>query len=204
MFVSGCKKLEETKHIYLTKGDALKGHIGKLFMNEFNTIILLHGSIFLRKNKCKYFHFGCAIIGDEAWPDKLKRWNQDEEDEARKELAKYKCSYSHHHDGINVEEYALLYCICDDDGDDIQWLEYDLAEDAAEARAKEIVKLLQENNTRKSQLLEELCRLAELGNDWELACDYENDLAEGLANEYDEETCEEVAHRAAEILGVKL
>lgn len=187
---------------------------------DFNTIILWHGFETLTSIEFEHdilnnkFHKGRTIWGVDSFPNELKRWDISEKEEALKELAKYKCSYTGYYDCYYnrnfsgnlcyIEEYALEYCGCDVDGDFICGSDYDLAEDETEVRAKEIAQLLQEGDNRNPQLLEELCALAALKDDWEEACDYELDLASGDAEEGDGETCEEVALNAAERLGVKI
>lgn len=190
-------------------------------MDYFNTIILLYGSEILTAGEFRHdiinnkFEKGRTIWGADYCPIELKRWNISEKEEALKEFAKYKCSYSGYYDGYyndnfrdnlySIEEYALKYCDCDADGEFLYTgSDYDLAEDETEVRAKEIAQLLQEGDNRNPQLLEELCALAALKDDWEEACDYELDLASGDAEEGDGETCEEVALYAAERLGVKI
>ena len=191
-------------------------------MDYFNTIVLVYASetftnieykrdVINRKDFVK----GQIIFEKNNYPTELKRWNISEKEEALKELAKYKCSYPDYYECYyndkyrynlyTVEEYALAYCDCDDDGEFLyNGYDYDLAEDETEVRAKEIAQLLQEGDNRNPQLLKELCALAALKDDWEEACDYELDLASGDAEEGDGETCEEVALYAAERLGVKI
>lgn len=185
---------------------------------ELNTIILLYGSKtfssyeFNHEIRNNDFHKGRAIWGIDSYPIELKRWNISEE-EALKELAKYKCSYAGYYDcyyngkfngNLYVEEYALHYCGCDADGEFLFGGDYELAEDETEVRAKEIAKLLQEGDNRDPRLLKELCELAALKREWEYACDYEECLASGDAEEGDDDTCEEVTLIAAERLGVKI
>lgn len=93
----------------------------------FNTIILKRGYRKLSSSEYKKFCKGDTIFGLSSEPEELKRWSMDDKTEAQKELAKYRCTYS----GGNVwdiEEYALEYCECDEDGEFIQGSDYDLAE----------------------------------------------------------------------------
>lgn len=149
------------------------------------------------------------VKGETIWepgsePIELKRWSIDEEEEAKKELAKCKCRYWEAFDSFYVEEYALEYCACDDEGEFLWGSDFDLAEDEKVAKAKEIVKLLQESDEQTPRLLAEFCYLAEMDSDWEYACDFEKELAEGLADEDDGESCEEVLLRAQNKLEVYL
>lgn len=183
---------------------------------ENNTIILWYGfgDLVKKERSAEPIEKGDSIWGCNSCPMELKRWNINEKEEAKKELAKNLCHYSgyydydyyHHHypNGFSAREYALGYCACDENGKIVDGADYDLAEDAAIVRANEIVKLLQEGTQQKSRLLSELCSLAELEDDWEDACEYEADLASGDAEEGDYESCEKVALRAAERLGVKI
>ena len=58
------------------------------------------------------------------------RWPFDKIEEARAELCKYKNTYIYHAAGscYDVEEYALEYCITDDN-DFIQGSDFELAEE---------------------------------------------------------------------------
>lgn len=97
----------------------------------YNTIILKRGYARLTGNEHKRFQKGDTIYGVDSNPEELQRWVIEDEEEAKKVLAGYKCSY----DGGNVwdiEEYALEYCECDEDGEFIQGSDYELAEEAQE------------------------------------------------------------------------
>lgn len=151
------------------------------------------------------------VKGETIWdsekgadPMVLKRWSIDEEEEAKKEFAKYKCCYWDGPSLFYAEEYALEYCTYDDEGEFLWGSDYYLAEDEKVEKAKEIVKLLQENDEQTPDLLAEFCYLAGMDSDWEDACDFEKELAEGLADEDDFESCEEVLLRAQNELGVYL
>lgn len=93
-----------------------------------NTIILKKGYARLTESEYKKFEKGDTIWGIDREPEEIKRWNIEDEAEAKAELAKHKCTY----DGGNVwdiEEYALEYCECDEDGEFIQGSDFDLAEE---------------------------------------------------------------------------
>lgn len=88
-----------------------------------NTIILKKGYAELTKKEYKSFEKGSTIWGADRSPEEIKRWDIDEKEQAELELAKYRCTYS---DGI-IEEYALEYCECNEDGDFLQGSDYELA-----------------------------------------------------------------------------
>ena len=84
-----------------------------------NTIILLKGYSRLTDKEHERFSKGDTIWGNDQSPDELKRWSIEDEEEAEKELAKYKCTYEHSY-LWDIEEYALEYCRCDEDGEFIE------------------------------------------------------------------------------------
>lgn len=95
-----------------------------------NTIILLKGEAGLTNaTEMKRFEKGGTIWGNDSNPEEIKRWSIDQEAEARAELAKHHCSYQSNGHMTWVEEYALEYCECDEDGEFIQGSDFDLAED---------------------------------------------------------------------------
>lgn len=91
-------------------------------MTTFNTIILLHNRASLTRQEWKKFEEGDLIFGADTNPTELKRWNIEQEDEANAELAKYECSYITNSNPslVFVEEYALEYCLTDEDGEFIE------------------------------------------------------------------------------------
>lgn len=95
----------------------------------FNTIILLHGESKLNHFEKRKFQKGDTIFGDCSNPEELKRWNVEQEEEARAELAKYRCSYSQGIALYYVDEYALEYCECDEEGEFVEGSNYDFAEE---------------------------------------------------------------------------
>lgn len=92
-----------------------------------NTIILRHSERRLTKEEFKKFKKGDLIYGDNSDAEELKRWSIADEAQAVDELKKYHCSYKT--DGClhNIEEYALEYCNCDEDGEFLTGSDYDLA-----------------------------------------------------------------------------
>lgn len=95
-----------------------------------NTIILLKGEETLtNKYEMKNFEKGDSIWGNDSTPEELKRWSMEEETEAKAELAKYKNSYSTNDVITYIEEYALEYCACDEDGEFLEGSDYELAEE---------------------------------------------------------------------------
>lgn len=95
---------------------------------EQNTIILLKGDARLTKNEYKRFAVGDTIYGDDSNPTELNRWGIEQKAVAFAELQKYKCSYRKDNQLFDVEEYALEFCVCDDDGEFIDGSDYEFAE----------------------------------------------------------------------------
>lgn len=91
-------------------------------MTTYNTIILLGNKASLTKAEWRKFNEGDLILGVDIDPDELGRWNIEQEAEAKAELAKYKCSYvtDSNPSLVFVEEYALEYCLTDEDGEFIE------------------------------------------------------------------------------------
>ncbi len=93
----------------------------------FNTIILKKGEAYLTNREYEKFEKGDTIWGTDRETEELKRWNIEDEEEAKKELAKYRCSYERRNDNWDIEEYALEYCECDKDGEFVEGSDFDLA-----------------------------------------------------------------------------
>lgn len=101
------------------------------FMN--NTIILLKGEAGLTNaTEMKHFEKGDTIWGIDSTPEELRRWNIDQKEEAKEELAKYHCAYRSNGHMTWIDEYALEYCECDEDGEFMQGSDYELAEEVNE------------------------------------------------------------------------
>lgn len=115
--------------IITTKESKPKG--GEVYF-MFNTIILKKGEARLTRGEFKNFEKGDTIFGCDSEPEELKRWGIDQKEEALKEFEKYTCSYRRPLELYNIEEYALEYCECDEDGEFISGSNYDLAEEKAE------------------------------------------------------------------------
>lgn len=134
---------EESKHIEegISKG-----------MN--NAIILQRGEASLTNGEYKKFDKGDTIWGVDSEPVELKRWNVEQEAEAKAELAKYKCTYSNSSGGNvwDIEEYALEYCECDEHGEFLQGSDYNLAEDK-ENRHQQIRADIRTNGFKASRTL---------------------------------------------------
>ncbi len=94
-----------------------------------NTIILKKGTERLTDMEYKKFEKGDTIWGADRMPEELKRWSIDDKKLAEAELAKHKCTYKKANIW-DIEEYALEYCECDEDGELIQGSDFDLAEEA--------------------------------------------------------------------------
>ncbi len=93
----------------------------------FNTIILKKGYEKFTQKEYQNFQKGDTIWGEDSNPKELKRWGIVQEQDAKKELAKYKCSCNGDY-VLDVTEYALEYCECDEDGEFIQGSDFELAE----------------------------------------------------------------------------
>ena len=94
----------------------------------FNTIILKKGYERLTESEFTHFENGDTIWGTDQFPEEIKRWSIEQEEEAREELAKHKCSYVQYGGFWQIEEYALEYCERDEDGEFIEGSDYCLAE----------------------------------------------------------------------------
>lgn len=103
----------------------------------FNTIILLHGNASLTHGEYRKFQKGDTVFGENCKPSELKRFDINDEEKAREELSKYRCTYKC--DNVcDIDEYALEYCECDEDGDFIQGSDFYLADE--ENKQKLLVK----------------------------------------------------------------
>lgn len=94
-----------------------------------NTIRLLKGYTTLTENEYKKFSKGDTIFGIDSDPKEIKRWSIEQEQEAKEELAKHACIYQKNTETLSIEEYALEYCECDEEGAFVQGSDYDLAEE---------------------------------------------------------------------------
>ena len=95
----------------------------------FNTIILHMGNEILTKKEYKNFRKGDTIWGADSNAEELKRWPIEKEEEAKAELAKFRCEYE---DGY-ITEYALEWCEYDEDGEFIDGSNFELAEQKTES-----------------------------------------------------------------------
>lgn len=82
----------------------------------WNTIILRYGERFLTDREYKKFQKGDCIFGIDCASEELKRWPIEQKEEALEELNKHRCDYGRPGDR-RIEEYALEYCECDEDGE---------------------------------------------------------------------------------------
>lgn len=94
----------------------------------FNTIKLKRGCAKLTEKEFKTFSKGDTVFGENSDPEEVKRWGIEHEAEARAELAKHKCTYNSGY-YWDIEEYALEYCECDEDGGFVEGSDYYLAEE---------------------------------------------------------------------------
>ena len=97
----------------------------------FNTIILKKGSTILTNAEYKGFQAGDTIWGNDYNPVEIRRWGMDDAEAAKAELAKYRCKYDDDGQLHRIEEYAIEYCECDEDGDFVEGSDFDLAETEA-------------------------------------------------------------------------
>lgn len=96
---------------------------------EKTTIILLHGYSVFTWQEYKKFTEGDLIYGENENPEEIARWSIEDEQAAIKELNKYKCSYEHNSSGTyTVNEYALEYCVTDEEGEFIEGSDFTFAE----------------------------------------------------------------------------
>lgn len=93
----------------------------------FNTIILKAGQATLAEREYERFQKGDTIFGADSEPEELKRWLIEDDEDAKKELARYSCEYIKRAECWDVIEYALEYCECDEDGEFIQGSDFELA-----------------------------------------------------------------------------
>lgn len=93
----------------------------------FNTIILLHNSKKLTSKEYKNFTKGDSIYGNDESPAELKRWSVDCEKQAKDELQKHHCSYEQGADLYYIEEYALMYCRTDENGEFVEGSDFEFA-----------------------------------------------------------------------------
>lgn len=96
----------------------------------FNTIILKTGQTTLTKSEYKNFTKGGTIFGIDSEPEELKRWVIEDEEDAKKELAKYSCEYVEYPECWSIKEYALEYCKCDEDGEFVEGSDFELAKES--------------------------------------------------------------------------
>jgi len=95
-----------------------------------NTIILKHCEIRLTREEFKKFKNGDSICGEGNYPvEELKRWDISDRDEAKRELEKHHCTYKEDGSLNNIEEYALEYCECDEDGEFVQGSDFEFAKE---------------------------------------------------------------------------
>lgn len=93
-----------------------------------NTIILKKYEAGLTNRE--YKEMNCRHLCVEGYEGKeLARWNIEDIDIAKKELAKYTNKRSTNGSVWDIEEYILMYCECDEDGELIDGGDYDIAED---------------------------------------------------------------------------
>lgn len=96
----------------------------------YNTIILKRGEAGLvNATEMKRFDKGDTIWSIDREPEEVKRWSIEQKDEAEAELTRHRCSYCDNGHMTWIEEYALEYCECDENGKFIQGSDYDLAEE---------------------------------------------------------------------------
>lgn len=96
-------------------------------MTDNNTIILMHGFGEVDEH-------GDAIMGIDNNAKEVMRWAIEDEAAAKAELAKHLCKYNevktfYGKTVIQADEWALLYCECDEDGDYIGGGDYWMAEE---------------------------------------------------------------------------
>lgn len=95
-----------------------------------DTIILIHGSSQCKARDWRKKIFpGEAVFGIDNNSQYIKKWPAEEEASAYKELSSKKCEYYRTGDTIWLDEWALMWCECDEDGEFISGADYELAEE---------------------------------------------------------------------------
>lgn len=92
----------------------------------YNTIILLKATESLTLSQFKR-NYSCGDAIFSSLAEELDRWSIEDKDIAVAELAKHKCTYDVRY-CVDITEYALEYCECDDNGVFIQGSDYDFAD----------------------------------------------------------------------------
>lgn len=96
---------------------------------NINTIILRKGeSNMPTKMFESSFEKGDTIWGVDSDSVELMRFGIGQKGDAMKQLAEHKCSYLSSCGTTWIEEYALEFCECDEDGDFIQGSDFELAD----------------------------------------------------------------------------
>lgn len=96
-----------------------------------NTIILMHGSATLTINELIRQHQYDSLNGCDSNPIEEMRWSIDQEDLAKAELAKHACTYSlitNDTQLVDIDEWQLEYCECDEDGEFVSGSDLDYAD----------------------------------------------------------------------------
>ena len=91
-----------------------------------NRITLVHSSCTYKLDKYnRDFKQGNTYDGDDPDPERIMWWPIEQEDEAKKELSKYKCSYRHTKgfccDLVEVDEWFLDYAKYDGEGEFVEF-----------------------------------------------------------------------------------
>lgn len=94
-----------------------------------NTIILKKGERTLTPEGYKHFQKGDTIFGENSDPEEIKRWPVEQKAKALDELKKYHCEYWKGREDYFVTEYALEWCLCDEDGEFLEGSDFDLADE---------------------------------------------------------------------------
>ena len=107
--------------------------IGKIFVQIGVMDVVIqeqkHGDAVLSKMEMKKFKKGDTVINDWADATEVKRWKMSEKDEAIAELASKKCTYKKGIELTYIDEWALEYCECDEDGEFVEGSDYDMADE---------------------------------------------------------------------------
>lgn len=92
-----------------------------------NTIIMRHGVEMLTKKEFRKFTKGDTIKGENSYPEEEGRWSIEDKEEAKAWLSAHECTYRESVELVYIEEYALEYCTCDEDGEFVDGSDYDMA-----------------------------------------------------------------------------
>lgn len=101
----------------------------------YNTIRLLEGEEHLTRKEYEHFRKGDTVCGPDSDAKTLQTWPREEEEKALAELEKYRCTYdtAPNSTDVYITEYALEYCLLDEEGEFLRGSDFTFAEDSTES-----------------------------------------------------------------------